>query len=144
LPLTWVALGTTLLYVCFAAYRLSVIGRLAAFMEAWDGSSTHLDRLQLLDYLDENQLSSTMMLVVAVGYIVTYLVWLHFLRKEVSAAGGDPVMITRHWSFVAWRIGILASVVLSVFLGNKSIEATSGADLRLSLLTEEHNQQIYG
>lgn len=66
--------------------------------------------------------------VVALPALIGYLIWSGAARLWVLRAGHQVTVLTRHWTYLAWRISLLVGVVLSLVVRSGRINTVGTAE----------------
>jgi len=75
-------------------------------------------------------------------YIAAFVVWFMVVGRIVKGLGA-PRQVLQHWTVAAWRIGLVISVGVVVFLSTPPSNADDLASARAALLDFDGRQMIY-
>jgi hypothetical protein len=56
------------------------------------------------------------MILVAFAYIIGYVIWFYRARRMVARFGDQGKQAMTHWTYLVWRLSLLAAVVLTFTL----------------------------
>jgi hypothetical protein len=87
-----------------------------------DGASRLVDLAGRVDSLVR------IILVIALPALIGYLIWSGAARWWVVRAGHKVTVLTRHWTYLTWRIALLVGVVLSVAMRSGRINTVGTAE----------------
>ncbi len=111
----WLSLGLSAVYLVICAVRLVFTfhetSQLVNILNAPGPNA--VDQINSLTNTDN--LLNNLTLVGFVAYLVGYVVYFAAIRKAVRAAGLNPGILLKHWTYYAWRAAILVSLLASVF-----------------------------
>jgi uncharacterized membrane protein len=137
-----VALLAASLVVWLAQLAYLVRGRQLAGRMLGGYSSADADRLQAI-VRSTDTLSQAVSLLAIVA-LAGYVGWFVATRKLVERAGRERRFVTGHWTYVAWRLCVLASLLLVVALRTQQ-SPVSGATQALQAIRDiDQRAMIYG
>lgn len=146
ITLTWALVAVMTLFLGLALYRLVVAVQLLGFMRSWNGSAATLDAARLLRLVNLDEDLARFVVFGVVAYLILFVIWMRALRRAVAAAGESPKRLTRHWAFIAWRVGTFATLafVLVTATTNPDAPVDTVAGIRDQLIAIEQRQVTYG
>jgi len=144
ITLTWVLVAAMAVDLALAVYRLVVIFQVLDFYESWNGAAASLDKSEMLRLADVELTSVNLVAFSAIGYLILFMVWIRSLRRTVAHAGSSPKEVTKHWAYIAWRVGVFASLIFVLTTTTTKMPTGTLANLRDGIIAIEQHQAIYG
>ncbi len=83
---------------------------------------------RLVDLADRVDSLVGLMTVVALPALIGYVIWSVAARRWVVRAGHQVTVLTRHWTYLAWRISVLVGLVLSLVVHSARINTVGTAE----------------
>jgi hypothetical protein len=108
----WVLVALTLATAAARAAQLLQIRRDLGLARQMTSGYTEGDAVRLIDLIQRAQLIGTIAAVLTLCCTVGFIAWLLSARSRVVADGLPAKVLSRHWSYVAWRVGIAATFVV--------------------------------
>jgi hypothetical protein len=102
-------LGALALYVVTSAVRLVLLVQDYEFF-----AGGRLDRAELDALVRREQTLAGVFSAVVLAFVVAYAVWFYVSRRTAERLGANGRETMKHWTLLAWRLALLASVVLLV------------------------------
>jgi hypothetical protein len=130
-------MGTCLLALLALAWQYSLVD--SVFNGTGRPDSATLDNL--------NSVLQTLSTATQIGifaYIVAFLVWFSVARRAAQSFGLAGAAVLRHWTLVAWRVGIFASLAISfVLLSDAQTSVSSQDEVIEAILRADRESMIY-
>jgi hypothetical protein len=77
-------------------------------------------------------------------YLAVFLAWIFSARRVLTRLGHDRRAVFRHWTFVAWRITLIAVIMLAVFLRSEPLpDASDRQAFHDAVVTANQHQMLY-
>lgn len=122
----WLSIALSSVYLVICVVRLIFTFHETSRIESIFNAPGPNSLAQLNSLQSTDDLLTNLTLVGFIAYLVGYLVYFSAVRKTVRAAGLNPGILVKHWTYYAWRGAILVSLLTSLFnASSNSTDASS-------------------
>jgi len=141
--MTWAVVAVTSAYLATCAWTLAAIGWNYSLLARYIGDTASVSPTTMDTAASWEATLSVLAGVGVVAYIVAFSVWSVMVRRAARPFGSAGARALRHWSLVAWRIGLGATFIVACAINGPTPNVTDIAGYRRDLLRFDRDLMIY-